>query len=406
VQGAIVASGKPSFDHPVSQFVSAEQIFSLRFERWRRVFGWGAGLNRKLWEYLYILNALDQFVGLRPGTRALGFGVGRERLVPLLAGLGCEVIATDYLERRELWPKMAQKLEDLLDPKICTEESFRSLVAFRNVDMNRIPPDLRNFDCLWSCSSLEHIGGLQNGLDFIEAAMDCLRPGGIAVHTTEFNLVSNETTHETPNLSFYRRHDIEALAERLTAKGHQIVLNFTRGDTLADLHVNEDPARNWHLSLNAQAGMYVITSIGIIVQKRLDGASSTRPINAEPQIVIEPPSLWLLPSFTEIRHSDGVISYNATEHGEAAGQTIFYGPYTMLPSGAYRLAISGEIVGTFELRLTGGYGQIVLHHQAMSSADDLVTFTTITPVAQFEVVMRGTDASERLLVDRIVLTRI
>jgi Methyltransferase domain len=405
MQARIVSGDKPSFDHPVSQFVSAEQIFSWRFERWRRVFGWGAGLNRKLWEYLFILNALDQFVGLRSGTRALGFGVGRERLVPLLAGFGCEVVATDYVEQRELWPKMAQNLGDLFDPKICSEASFRSLVAFRNVDMNRIPSDLRDFDCLWSCSSLEHIGGLQNGLDFIEAAMDCLRPGGIAVHTTEFNLVSNETTYETPNLSFYRRKDIEALAEQLLAKGHQIVLNFTRGDTLADLHINEDPARNWHLSLNVQAGMYVVTSIGIIVRKHLDAASSTTPVNAEQQIIIEPTSLWLLPSLTEIRRSDGVISYSASEHGGTAGRTIFYGPYTMLPSGTFRVAISGQIVGTFEIRLTGGYGQIVLHHQAVSSADDLVTFTTITPVPQFEIVVRQTDASERLFVDRIVLTR-
>jgi Methyltransferase domain len=405
LQPRIGVNDKPSFDHPVSQFVSAEQIFSLRFDGWRRVFGWPAGLNRKVWESLYIINALDHYVGLRSGTRALGFGVGRERLVTLLAGLGCEVVATDYFEKREQWPTMAKKVEDFLDPKVCSEASFRSRVAFRNVDMNHIPPDLRDFDCLWSHSALEHIGGLQNGLDFIEAAMDCLRPGGIAVHTTEFNLVSNEMTYETPHMSFYRRHDIEALAERLLAKGHQIVLNFTRGDTPGDLHINPNPTQNWGFSINWQAGIYVITSIGLIVQKRLDAASSATPVNAELEIVIGPTSLKLLPSFTELRRPDGAICYDAIQHGGAAGDTIFSGPYTMLPSGSYRVAISGEIVGTFVILLTSESGRTVLHQQVVSSADDFVTFATITPVVQFEVVLRRTDTSERLLVERIILTR-
>jgi Methyltransferase domain len=397
---------RPSFDCPVSQLVSAEQIFSPRFQQWCRVFGMSPALNRKIWEYLYILNAMDQFAGLRPGRRARGFGVGRERIVPLLASFGCEVVATDYFEKRELWPLMAQNLDDLFDPRICSEATFRSLVAFRNVDMNHIPPDLRDFDCLWSCGSLEHIGGLQNGLDFIEATMECLRPGGIAVHTTEFNVVSDEITYETPNMCFYRRRDIVALAERLRAKGHQIVLNFTRGDTPADSHVDLVPEGNHTLSLTVQCGAYIITSIGIIVQKNLDAVSSaTPPSNTEQQTVIEAASLWLTPSFTEILRSDGVVSYNAVEHGSVADKTIFYGPYTMLPSGTYQVAIGREIVGTFKVRLTGAYGRIVLHEQAISSVNDLIVFTTTTPVAQFEVVLLRTDTSERLSVDRIVLTR-
>jgi hypothetical protein len=400
-----LVADKPSFDHPISQLVSAEQILSPRFVQWCRLFGWKLGLNRKLWEYLYILNAMDQLVGLHPGTRVLGFGVGRERIVPLLASLGCDVVATDYLGQHELWPRAAQNLEDLFDSLFCDAETFHSRVSFQNVDMNRIPPNLREFDCLWSCGSLEHIGGLQNGLDFIEAAMECLRPGGAAIHTTEFNLVSDEITYETPSMSFYRRRDIIALAERLLEKGHQIVLNFTRGDTLADLHVDQDPARNIALSLTVQADIYIITSIGLIIQKRREAGSSVISSNEHARIAVEATSLWLLPSFSNILGADGIIYYDVSKHGNAADTTICYGPYTTLASGTYRVTIGREIIGTFKVRFTDDFGKLILHEQAISSADDLITFVTLTPVRKFEVVVRGTETSERLLLDRIILER-
>jgi hypothetical protein len=151
--------------------------------------------------------------------------------------------------------------------------------------------------------------------------------------------------------------------------------------------------------------MYVITSIGIIIQKYPESIPPAPRFNSELQIVIEASSLWRLASFTDILQSDGILSYNSAQHGGINDKVIFYGPYTMLPSGTYRVDIGNEIVGKFVLRLTGEYGQLVLHEQVISSPDDLVSFTTITPVAQFEVVMCRTDTSERLTVDRIVLIR-
>ena len=52
-------------------------------------------LHRKMWEWLFICQALSERDMLRPGRRGLGFGVGREPLVPLFAALGCEIVATD-----------------------------------------------------------------------------------------------------------------------------------------------------------------------------------------------------------------------------------------------------------------------------------------------------------------------
>ena len=38
---------------------------------------------------------------------------------------------------------------------------------------------------------------VEAGLRFLEDSLDCLKPGGVAVHTTELNLSSNEETMET-----------------------------------------------------------------------------------------------------------------------------------------------------------------------------------------------------------------
>ena len=265
----------PDFEAPDSQLVSEAQILSPRFEQWRQAFRMRPGLNRKLWEYLYIAQALDHYVGLRDGVRVLGFGVGRERIPAVLAARGCSVTATDFAAAGE-WA--AQSLDDMLRPKdsdtdpaladqpICEAELFRRLVSFRDVDMNAIPADLRDYDALWSCGSLEHIGGLQQGLDFIERSLDCLKPGGIAVHTTEFNLSSDAVTMDTPGMSFYRRSDILALAARLTAQGHSMVLNLTRSTGPIDQHVDKPPY-DYALTMNALVGGYLITSIGLIIQK-------------------------------------------------------------------------------------------------------------------------------------------
>lgn len=272
----LLTGGPPSFDAPDSQLVSEAQFHSPRFEFWRRVFRMAPGLNRKLWEYLYIVNALDHYVGLCDGTRILGFGVGYEQIPAVLAARGCGVTATDYVEAGE-WA--AQSIDDVAlrprdedaDPTLASLELgdadvIRRLIEFRNVDMNRIPNDLRGYDGLWSCGSLEHIGGLQNGLDFIESSLDCLRPGGIAVHTTEFNVSSNEATLDTAGMSFYRASDILSLAARLTSAGHGIVLNLTRGTGPIDNHVDKPPY-HYDLTMNALVAGYLITSIGLIIQK-------------------------------------------------------------------------------------------------------------------------------------------
>jgi len=88
------------------------------------------------------------------------------------------------------------------------------------------------------------------------------------VHTTEFNLSSNDTTIETPSLSIYRRQDIERLIVRLSQAGHHVApVDWNPGDgfieNLVDLPPYRAPA---HLRL--KLAKFDCTSIGLIIQKR------------------------------------------------------------------------------------------------------------------------------------------
>lgn len=274
------ASRQPSFARPISQLVSANQIRDPIFEEWRRRFGMRPGLNRKLWEYLYIAQAIAHHVGFGQRRRVLGFGVGRERIPAVLANLGCEVVATDWPTQRSVlesgWGATA--LEDLFHPleddwdkelrgnPLCDPAVFRRSVTFRAVNMIDIPVDLRGFDALWSCGSLEHLGGLKAGLEFVGNAMECLKPLGVAVHTTEFNVSSNDETIERPDLCLYRRRDLEELIETLRGVGHSIHVNFWRPSTPDNCRVDEPPYHYDH-TMNARFGTHIFTSIGLIVRK-------------------------------------------------------------------------------------------------------------------------------------------
>ena len=107
----------------------------------------------------------------------------------------------------------ASELAALERPGVCDHDAFAVRVQFRAVDMNEIPADLDSqFDFCWSSCALEHLGSLEHGMRFIERAMALLRPGGIAVHTTEYNMTSNAETFEAPYTLYlsaprFRRRD-------------------------------------------------------------------------------------------------------------------------------------------------------------------------------------------------------
>jgi hypothetical protein len=250
--------------------------FSLdAYRYWSSALGLVPALHRKHWEFFYLCQALYERELLELGRTGLGFGVGREPLPALFASRGCNIVATDQAPDdavRAGWQGTGQHADGLAAlerPDICASAAFRERVSFEIADMNDIPAYLNDrFDFCWSACCLEHLGSLEHGLRFIENSINTLKLGGIAVHTTEFNLTSDLATLESRDLSIYRRCDIEALAKRLERAGHHVEpLDFTRGNTLSDGYVDLPPYHNEpHLRL--RIGDYDCTSLGLIITRR------------------------------------------------------------------------------------------------------------------------------------------
>ncbi len=228
-------------------------------------------LHRKIWEWAFIASALADLNVLKPGFRGVGFGVGKEPLVPLFASLGCKILATDQSENEAEnagWKDSNQyggELNQLNSKSLCDPTLFSQNVSFRTVDMRAIPEDIKGFDFNWSSCAFEHLGSIDAGLRFIIKQLDTLKPGGIAVHTTEFNVSSNSKTVEAGPTVLFRRRDLQLLESRLQKLGHLTRFDFSLGETEYDLHVDRPPYQGAHLRLEADG--YEITSFGIVIRK-------------------------------------------------------------------------------------------------------------------------------------------
>ena len=157
--------------------------------------------------------------------------------------------------------------------------------------MNNIPSDLRNFDFTWSSCAFEHLGSLEHGLRFVLRQMDCLKPGGFAVHTTEYNVSSNRETVDETQTVLFRRQDIERLVSDLRDDNHVIDVDFTTGRTPADLHVDEPPFTETHLKMRMSG--FATTSAGLIIEKNpwsLDGISHAASARSASFDVCPPPA--------------------------------------------------------------------------------------------------------------------
>jgi 2-polyprenyl-3-methyl-5-hydroxy-6-metoxy-1,4-benzoquinol methylase len=258
---------------PNSTLCRQDSFETAYFPYWTRRVGATLCYHRKLWEHVFICQALWERGAIRPGARGLGFGVGRETMAAFFASEDCRIVATDVEAEaavRDGWSQTAQhaaSLDALRYDDICEPGAFERNVTFRTCDMNDVPGDLTDFDFCWSACALEHLGSIEHGLRFIERSVECLRPGGWAVHTTEFNVSSNDHTVSEGGTVLFRRRDMEALAGRLAAKGHHVApFDFNPGLAPLDRYIDVPPYRaEPHLKLAIQG--YGTTSLGLIVQR-------------------------------------------------------------------------------------------------------------------------------------------
>jgi hypothetical protein len=279
----------PTLDHVVSQVVSAAQCTHPDYEAWSDLLGMPLSVrrfNRKVWEWVYILQAIRQCGLLREGRRAVGFGVGNEPLPAVFARYGLSVVATDQTEDSAgqvaagNWAATGQLLrgiDGLLRPEIVSNDRARELIKPRAIDMNDVPDDLGPCHLTWSAGALEHLGSPARGLSFLRRSAELLAPGGIAVHTTELELIPREETVDHGHLACYRPADLNAFAEELTDGGFEIDLNLhVSMDTPEDRWVSVVLIHGPDLEAGEQAHLKlavydsVITSVGILIRRPSD----------------------------------------------------------------------------------------------------------------------------------------
>ena len=230
--------------------------------------------HRKFWEWVFILHHAERTGAIGPGRRALGFAVGTEPLPSAFAKLGTHVTATDAPEEigvAQGWQKSGEhagRLNDLYQSAIIDRALFDRQVTFRQCDMCNIPTDLTGYDFCWSACAFEHLGTLQKGLDFvIESLERTLKPGGIACHTTEFNLSSDTDTVEAGATVLYRKRDLLRLIDTLEGRGHSVEpLRIAPDNHVLDFFVDTPP---YHAPphLKLQLLGHVSTSVGLVIRR-------------------------------------------------------------------------------------------------------------------------------------------
>ncbi len=254
---------------------SAADFLHPRYSEICKVIDHPLQFHRKVWEWIFVYHHLEQSGALAAGKRGLGFGVGQERMPSVFANRGVTVVATDAppaIGVSSGWSASGQHSESLAQlyyPNIVPEALFKTHVSHQFCDMNAIGDSLVDFDFTWSCCCYEHLGTIEAGEAFVINSVEkTLKSGGIAVHTTELNLSSNDDTVEEGHTVLFRRCDFERLVARLRALGHEVQPFVVAPDShVLDFHVDLPPyGGEPHLKLRLEN--YVTTSAGIVVRKK------------------------------------------------------------------------------------------------------------------------------------------
>lgn len=265
-----IVAGSATGEYMAASNALARDFLHPEFQKFCRIINAPISLHRKLWEWAFIYERLRRMGVLRPGTNGLVFGVGTEPLPSVFASLGAHITATDAPVGHN-WDRSGDASEHrnrLFHPDKLDRKSFKEHVTFEYCDMNDIPSHLTNYDFCWSSCSFEHLGSIEQGIDFVINSVErSLKVGGVACHTTELNLSSNDQTIETGGTVIYRRKDLERLCRMLEERGHWVEpLRIEPGNLPPDYFVDVPPyLSDPHLKL--LIGSYVATSVGIVARR-------------------------------------------------------------------------------------------------------------------------------------------
>ena len=246
--GDVNYSGEPGVHDLISKPSTQKDIESEWFAYWCNELKVIPLYHRKLWEFAFCLQSLQDLGALQPGKKGFGFGCGEEPLASYFSSRNIYAVVSDLSPEQSVgmgWSDTGQhtsSLDKAYHPKLVNKEQFSTHVSHMFIDMNDIPDVEEPYDFCWSICALEHLGSIEKGLNFIENSLKVLKPGGVAIHTTEYNYMSEtETIDNYPIVLFLKKHFI-GLKEKLAAKGHRLLgPSFDVGNQILDRFIDLPP---------------------------------------------------------------------------------------------------------------------------------------------------------------------
>ena len=269
----VLGGSTPSFSSPTSQICGYGQFLDPDFLRWVREMGLSFEPHRKVWENAFIAQVASHAGVLHAGLSAMGFGCGQEPLPSLFANYGMNVLASDQPQQgtAAIWAETgehAESVQSLFHSNIVTQEIFEERVRFRPIDMLDIPDDLAPVDLVWSACTIEHLGTPALGLEFILKSLELLRPGGVAVHTTEFDLIEREVSLDLGHCAIYQRKELLDFLDSLDPALFETSINFwVPMEYPADNLVSRPPYSPEEPHLKLILGPTITTSVGLVIKR-------------------------------------------------------------------------------------------------------------------------------------------
>lgn len=240
---------EPQYRGLASKATTQADIESQWFAYWCRELRCAPLYHRKLWEFAFLLQGLFDSQKLVAGARGLGFGCGEEPLASYFASKDMFPTVTDLHPAAVIgkgWAETGQHAsakDRAFYPDMVDRETFERRVSHEYVDMNAIPHHLDGqFDFCWSVCAMEHLGSIELGLTFVENSLRVLKPGGVAIHTTEFNYLDERRTIDNwPTVLFQKRH-FDMLLERVERVGGRMKTpDYDTGNGVLDRFVDLPP---------------------------------------------------------------------------------------------------------------------------------------------------------------------
>lgn len=217
----LLSTATPRLSDPVTQVATTEQLQEAVAGGWLSQLRPQGTSGPEHWRKIYTLQALRRYGMLEKGAVGLGFERSATGMPAALAALGTRVVAA-FPILPGAQPKPAKLKNDLAGRAPCGKAAFDENVSARVVSWRRLPDDLVNFDFLWSARANEALYSVAAAAKFVEDAMACLRPGGLAVHTFSYDLAPSGRKIPSIERVMLQQGDIERIALLLVSRGHEV----------------------------------------------------------------------------------------------------------------------------------------------------------------------------------------